>query len=163
MTETTTAPTPTVVLHEGDPAPDFTLLDDTGEEVTLSRFRGQKVVVYFYPKDNTPGCTTEACSFRDNYAQFTAHGAVVIGISPDSPTSHAKFRLKLGLPFYLVSDPDHAVASAYGAWGTKTRCGRTTEGIIRSTFVIDEEGRLHKVFRQVKPEGHAAEVLAALH
>ncbi len=150
------------MLKEGDLAPDFTLQADTGEELTLSSFRGKKVVVYFYPKDNTPGCTKEACSFRDDYAQFTALGAVVIGISPDSATSHAKFRLKFDLPFYLVSDPDHAVASAYGAWGEKVRCGRTYEGINRSTFVVGEDGRLLKVFGNVKPEGHAQEVLAHL-
>ena len=150
------------MLKDNDLAPDFTLLDDTGEAITLSSFRGKKVVVYFYPKDNTPGCTTEACSFRDDYAQFTALGAVVIGISPDSGASHAKFRLKFGLPFYLVSDPDHAVAAAYGAWGPKTNYGRIYEGIIRSTFVVGEDGRLLKVFPKVKPEGHAQEVLAVL-
>lgn len=150
------------MLKDNDLAPDFTLLDDAGEEITLSSFRGKKVVVYFYPKDNTPGCTTEACSFRDDYAQFTALGAVVIGISPDSGTSHAKFRLKFGLPFHLVSDPDHAVATTYGAWGPKTNYGRIYEGIIRSTFVVGEDGRLIKVFPKVKPEGHAQEVLAVL-
>jgi len=150
------------MLKEDDLAPDFTLIDDSGEAVTLSSFRGKKVVVYFYPKDNTPGCTTEACSFRDDYAQFTALGAVVIGISPDSVASHKGFKLKFGLPFYLVSDPDHAVAEAYGAWGVKKNYGRTYEGIIRSTFIVGEDGRLVKVFPKVKPEGHAQEVLAAL-
>ncbi|NLX37298.1 MAG: thioredoxin-dependent thiol peroxidase [Chloroflexi bacterium] len=150
------------MLKEGALAPDFTLLADTGEEVTLSSFRGSKVVVYFYPKDDTPGCTKEACSFRDDYAQFTALGAVVIGISPDSAASHAKFRLKFDLPFYLVSDPDHSVAEAYGAWGEKRNYGRTYEGIIRSTFVVGEDGALIKVFGKVKPEGHAQEVLPYL-
>ncbi len=150
------------MLKEDDLAPDFTLIDDSGEAVTLSSFRGKKVVVYFYPKDNTPGCTTEACSFRDDYAQFTALGAVVIGISPDSVASHKGFKLKFGLPFYLVSDPDHAVAEAYGAWGVKKNYGRIYEGIIRSTFIVGEDGRLVKVFPKVKPEGHAQEVLAAL-
>jgi len=150
------------MLSDGDLAPDFTLTADTGEDITLSEFRGQKVIVYFYPKDNTPGCTKEACSFRDDYAQFTALGAVVIGISPDSAASHARFRLQFGLPFYLVSDPDHAVAEAYGAWGEKRTYGRTYEGVIRSTFIVGEDGALIKVFPKVKPEGHAQEVLAYL-
>jgi peroxiredoxin Q/BCP len=150
------------MLKDGDLAPDFTLTADTGEDITLSDFRGKKVVVYFYPKDNTAGCTTEACSFRDDYAQFTALGAVVIGISPDSLASHAKFRLTYGLPFYLVSDPDHAVADAYGAWVEKVRCGKVSQGINRSTFVVGEDGALIKVFSKVKPEGHAQEVLTYL-
>lgn len=150
------------MLKEGDLAPDFTLLSDSGEEVTLSDFRGQKVVVYFYPKDNTSGCTKEACSFRDDYSQFTALGVAVIGISPDSVDSHVKFKLKYSLPFYLVSDPDHAVAEAYGAWGPKKMYGREYEGIIRSTFVVGEDGTLIKVFPKVKPEGHAQEVLTYL-
>lgn len=150
------------MLKEGELAPDFTLQDDSGDQVTLSAFRGQKVVVYFYPKDNTSGCTKEACSFRDDYSQFTALGAAVIGISPDSIESHAKFKLQYGLPFYLVSDPDHVVAEAYGAWGEKKMYGRTYEGIIRSTFIVGEDGKLIKVFPKVKPEGHAQEVLPYL-
>ena len=150
------------MLAEGLVAPDFTLLSDEGEEISLGSFRGRKVVLYFYPKDNTPGCTKEACGFRDDHAQFLAKGAVVIGVSPDSPKSHQGFRLKLNLPFYLLSDPEHKVAEMYGAWGEKKSFGKTYEGIIRSTFVIDEEGMTIKVFPKVKPEGHAKEVLALL-
>lgn len=150
------------MLHENDVAPDFTLLSDRGEEVSLSSFRGQRVVVYFYPKDNTPGCTKEACSFRDDYDLFLEKGAVVIGISPDSTASHERFRAKHGLPFYLLSDPDHAVAERYGAWGEKVSYGRRTVGILRSTFVVGEDGRIIKVFPKVSPEGHAQEVLKYL-
>jgi len=150
------------MLAEKELAPDFTLRSDEGEEITLSSFRGKKVVLYFYPKDDTPGCTKEACSFRDDYSLFTLKGAVVIGVSPDDAKSHQKFRAKFGLPFYLLSDPDHKVASMYEAWGPKQMYGKTYEGILRSTFVIDEQGRLLKVFRNVKPEGHAQEVLAVL-
>ena len=150
------------MLKEGDLAPDFTLLSDQGEEVTLSSFRGKKVVVYFYPKDNTPGCTKEACSFRDAYDEFLAKGAVVIGISPDPPSSHQRFRARYNLPFYLLCDTDHSVAKAYGAWGEKKSFGRTYQGIIRSTFVLDEEGRITKVFPKVRPAEHAQEVLQYL-
>jgi len=150
------------MIQENESAPDFVLLSDQGEEVSLSSFRGKKVVLYFYPKDDTPGCTKEACSFRDDYSQFLMKGAVVMGVSPDQPDSHQKFRAKFGLPFYLLSDPDHKVAEMYGAWGPKTVYGKTTEGIIRSTFVIDEQGKVTKVFPKVKPEGHAQEVLALL-
>jgi len=150
------------MLKEGDLAPDFTLLSDQGEEVTLSSFRGKKVVVYFYPKDNTPGCTKEACSFRDAYDEFLAKGAVVIGISPDPPSSHQRFRARYNLPFYLLCDTDHSVAKAYGAWGEKKSFGRTYQGIIRSTFVLDEEGRIIKVFPKVRPAEHAQEVLQYL-
>jgi len=150
------------MLEVNDLAPDFTLVSDTGEQVTLSAYRGQKVVLYFYPKDDTPGCTTEACSFRDDYSQFLMKGAVVIGVSPDQEASHERFKAKLGLPYYLLSDPDHKVAEMYGAWGEKKNYGRSYEGILRTTFVIDEEGRIRHVFRNVKPEGHAQEVLAVL-
>ena len=150
------------MLKENDLAPDFTLASDQGDDVTLSSFRGTKVVVYFYPKDNTSGCTKEACSFRDANTEFLAKGAVVIGISPDSVKSHQGFRAKLGLPFYLLSDPDHEVAEAYGAWGEKSMYGRTYEGIIRSTFVVGEEGRIIKVFPKVKPADHASQVLEYL-
>lgn len=150
------------MLKENDLAPDFTLASDQGNDVTLSLFRGRKVVVYFYPKDDTPGCTKEACSFRDANSEFMAKGAVVIGISPAGVESHQGFRAKHGLPFYLLSDPDHKVAEAYGAWGEKRMYGRTYEGIIRSTFVVGEDGRIIKVFPKVKPDDHATEVLAYL-
>ena len=150
------------MLEENELAPDFALESDQGETVTLSDLRGKKVVLYFYPKDDTPGCTKEACSFRDDYSQFLGKGAVVIGVSPDPEASHQKFRAKYGLPFYLLSDPEHSVAEMYGAWGEKRSFGRTYEGILRTTFVIDEEGVVAKVFENVKPEGHAAEVLEVL-
>jgi peroxiredoxin Q/BCP len=150
------------MIREGTIAPDFTLTTDGGGEVTLSDFRGQRVVLYFYPKDDTPGCTAEACSFRDDYSEIITAGAVVLGVSPDSVKSHDKFKLKYELPFALLSDPDHQVAEMYGAWGEKEMYGRTYMGILRSTFVIDEEGRIIKVFPKVKPKNHSQEVLAAL-
>ena len=143
-------------------APDFTLESDQGGNVSLSDFRGKKVVLYFYPKDNTSGCTKEACSFRDENAALSMKGAVVIGVSPDSIASHAKFRGKFELPFYLLSDPDHVVATMYGAWAEKVVCGKASVGMIRSTFVIDEQGEIIQVFPKVKVEGHVAEVLEAL-
>jgi peroxiredoxin Q/BCP len=150
------------MLQEGTIAPDFTLTADGDKEVTLSDYRGQRVVLYFYPKDHTSGCTTEACNFRDDYSQIIAAGAVVLGVSPDSVKSHDGFKLKYELPFALLSDPEHRVAEMYGAWGEKKMYGRTYLGILRSTFVIDEEGKIVKVFPKVKPKNHSQEVLAAL-
>jgi peroxiredoxin Q/BCP len=150
------------MLQEGTIAPDFTLTADGDKEVTLSDYRGQIVVLYFYPKDHTSGCTTEACNFRDDYSQIIAAGAVVLGVSPDSVKSHDGFKLKYELPFALLSDPEHRVAEMYGAWGEKKMYGRTYMGILRSTFVIDEEGKIVKVFPKVKPKNHSQEVLAAL-
>lgn len=150
------------MLSEGTQAPDFTLPADGGGKVALSDLRGKKVVLYFYPRDNTPGCTTEACNFRDDYSQIIAAGAVVLGVSPDSVKSHGGFKLKLNLPFALLSDPDHKVAEMYGAWGEKKMRGKTYMGIIRSTFIIDEEGRIIKVFPKVKVKNHSQEVLAVL-
>lgn len=150
------------MLQEGTVAPDFTLPSDGGGEVTLSAFRGKKVVLYFYPKDDTPGCTTEACNFRDDYSELLAAGAVVLGVSPDSVKSHDKFKLKYELPFALLSDPEHQVAEVYGAWGEKKMYGKSYMGILRSTFVIDEEGMIVKVFPKVKPKDHSREVLALL-
>jgi peroxiredoxin Q/BCP len=150
------------MLQEGFIAPDFTLAADGGGEVSLSSYRGKRVVVYFYPKDDTPGCTTEACNFRDDYSDIVSAGAVVLGISPDTVKSHDKFKLKFELPFALLSDPDHAVAELYGAWGEKKMYGRTYMGVIRSTFVIDEEGKIIKVFPKVTPKNHSQQVLAVL-
>jgi peroxiredoxin Q/BCP len=133
-------------------APDFTLATDDGGEVTLSDLRGKTVVLYFYPKADTPGCTKQACAIRDAYGDIDAGGAVVLGISPDEPPALVKFRAKHGLPFPLLSDPDHAVAEAYGAWGEKKTYGKTYEGIIRSHFAVDEEGRLTELEIKVKPE-----------
>ena len=135
---------------------------DSGEPVTLSALRGSPVILYFYPKDDTPGCTTQACGIRDVYGEFERAGAVVLGVSPDEAASHVKFKAKYGLPFTLLADPDHAVAEAYGAWGEKKNYGKTYMGIIRSTFVIDADGKLTKAMRNVKPDTHADKVLQAL-
>ncbi len=150
------------MIEAGDKAPDFTLASDGGAQVSLKDLRGKKVVLYFYPRDNTSGCTQEAISFRDAYSEYLAAGAVVLGISPDSVKSHDGFKAKYELPFTLLSDPDHAVAEAYGAWGKKKMMGKEYMGIIRSTFVIDEKGTIVKAFRKVKVKGHSDEVLAAL-
>jgi len=150
------------MLKVGDEAPDFELEADDGSRVRLSGLRGRTVVLYFYPKDNTPGCTKEACSFRDSWAAVRAKGAAVLGVSPDPAGRHAKFKAKYELPFTLLADADKAVMKAYGAFGKKTMYGKLIEGVIRSTFVIDPDGRVATVFPKVKPEGHAAEVLAVL-
>jgi len=150
------------VVAEGDVAPDFELSGDSGENVKLSSLRGKPVVLYFYPKDDTPGCTTQACGIRDAYGEFERAGAVVLGISPDDEGSHVKFREKYSLPFTLLADTDHAVAEQYGAWGEKTYSGRTYMGVKRTTFVIDADGRVSKVMENVKPATHADDVLAAL-
>jgi len=150
------------VVAEGQPAPDFTLTSDSGETVTLSQFRGSPVVLYFYPKDDTPGCTTQACGIRDVWEEFQALGAVVLGVSPDNPKRHVKFREKYGLPFTLLSDEEHEVAGLYDTWVEKSMYGRTYMGVERSTFVIDAEGNVVRVMRRVKPAGHADDVLAAL-
>jgi thioredoxin-dependent peroxiredoxin len=150
------------MLSEGDPAPDFTLQSDSGEAVTLSELRGQPVVLYFYPKDDTPGCTAQACGIRDSYDAFGERGAVVLGVSPDSETAHVKFKEKYGLPFTLLADPDHAVAERYGTWVENKNYGKTYMGVERSTFVIDGEGKVAKVMRRVKPDTHAEQVLEAL-
>jgi peroxiredoxin Q/BCP len=143
------------MLQTGDQAPEFTLTADDGREVRLADFRGRRVVLYFYPKAGTPGCTKQACAVRDVYGQIEAENAVVLGISPDDPQALVKFRQDYDLPFTLLSDPDHAVAEAYGAWGEKKAFGRTYEGIIRSHFAIDEEGRIADFKVKVKPENTA--------
>ena len=150
------------MVAEGSPAPDFTLTSDSGAEVTLSELRGTPVVVYFYPKDDTPGCTAQACGIRDSWDVFQERGALVLGVSPDRESSHVKFKQKYELPFTLLADPDHSVAEAYGVWVEKTNYGKTYMGIERSTFVIDADGNVAKVMRRVKPDTHAAAVLAAL-
>jgi peroxiredoxin Q/BCP len=150
------------MVSEGDLAPDFTLESDEGAPVTLSSFRGKPVVLYFYPRDNTSGCTTQACGIRDAWGEITRAGAVVLGVSPDRVSTHAKFKESYELPFTLLSDSDHAVAEAYGVWVEKSRYGRTYMGISRSTFVIDAAGRVTKAMAKVQPATHADEVLAAL-
>jgi len=150
------------VIHEGDQAPDFTLRSDAGTDVTLSSLRGRPVVLYFYPRDNTPGCTTQACGIRDAYGEFERAGAVVLGVSPDNERSHVKFKNKYELPFALLADTDHAVAEQYGVWGEKKFAGKSYTGVFRSTFVIDADGTVKKVMHNVKPATHADDVLAAL-
>lgn len=150
------------MLKAGDKAPAFSLAADGGGKVSLKDLKGKKVVLYFYPKDDTSGCTTEACEFRDSWSAVKAAGAVVLGVSPDSAASHEKFKSKYKLPFTLLADPDHSLAESFGAWGEKSMYGRKYQGVLRSTFVIDEQGRVVTVFPKVKPKGHAAEVLAAL-
>lgn len=150
------------MLQAGDAAPDFTLQDGAGSAVSLRDLRGRKVIVYFYPKDDTPGCTIEACGFRDQGPGLAGSGAEVLGISPDGVDSHARFAAKFALPFRLLSDPQHQVAEAFGAWGERTLYGRKFMGILRSTFLVDEAGRVARAWPRVRVEGHAEEVLAAL-
>lgn len=149
-------------ISAGGPAPEFTLLDDSGVEHRLADYRGQPVVLYFYPKDDTPGCTTEACNFRDDYSQYRQAGVVILGVSPDSVKSHAKFKTKFNLPFPLLADEGHEVCEQYGVWGRKKFMGREYDGVFRTTFLIDAQGRVARVFENVKPEGHSQEILAAL-
>jgi thioredoxin-dependent peroxiredoxin len=149
-------------ISANQPAPNFVLADETGTERSLSDYRGKPVILYFYPKDDTPGCTKEACSFRDDYSAYEEAGVVILGVSPDSPKSHTKFKNKYQLPFTLLSDEDHKVAETYGVWGPKKFMGREYEGILRTTFLIDAEGNLQQVFKDVKPADHSVEVLQAL-
>jgi peroxiredoxin Q/BCP len=149
------------MLKEGDKAPDFSTTDAQGNTVKLSDFRGKKLVLFFYPKDNTPGCTKEACSFRDAFAGFKRRGIEVLGVSLDSEASHRKFAEKYELPYNLLADTDRSVSEAYGTYGQKQFMGRKFMGINRMTFLIDEDGKIKKIFGKVKPEGHADEVLAA--
>ncbi len=149
-------------LTVGAPAPVFSAPDETGKTVSLSDFKGKTVVLYFYPKDDTPGCTVEACSFRDEHSAFQKKGAIVLGVSPDNAKKHVKFIEKFTLPFPLLSDIDHQVAEAYGVWVEKSMYGKKYMGMERSTFVIDGQGKLKAIYRKVKPAEHTAEVLAAL-
>jgi peroxiredoxin Q/BCP len=150
------------VVEEGQQAPDFELTSDSGERVSLSQFRGKPVVLYFYPRDDTPGCTAQACGIRDSYDAFSERDAVVLGVSPDEESAHVRFKERYGLPFTLLADPEHEVAEAYGVWGERKYMGRTYMGIERSTFLIDEDGRIAKVMRRVKPDTHVEKVLTAL-
>ena len=150
------------MIEPGQPAPKFSLEADDGHTVTLESLRGRYVVLYFYPKDDTPGCTTEACELRDAFPRFDSAAATILGVSPDSVASHQKFKKKFSLPFTLLADTDHAIAEAYGVWKEKSMYGRKYLGIERSTFLIDQTGTITHVWRKVKAEGHAAEVAAAL-
>jgi thioredoxin-dependent peroxiredoxin len=150
------------MVEEGKPAPTFTLQSDGGEQVSLESLKGKPVVLYFYPKDDTPGCTAQACAIRDAWDAFEQRGAVVLGVSPDSADSHVKFKAKYDLPFTLLADEDHEVSEAYGVWVEKNMAGKTYMGVERSTFVIDADGNVSKVMRRVKPDTHADDVLAAL-
>ncbi|MFN3330155.1 MAG: thioredoxin-dependent thiol peroxidase [Acidobacteria bacterium] len=148
-----------VMLREGDFAPDFTAKNQDGKEIKLSDFRGRKVVLYFYPKDDTPGCTKEACSFRDAFEVYAEKGIVILGVSTDDERSHKKFRTKYNLPFDLIADTDKSIVTAYGVYVEKSLYGKKYMGVERTTFLINEEGKIEKIFKKVKPEGHAEEVL----
>jgi peroxiredoxin Q/BCP len=152
----------TEAVEAGKPAPDFELTSDAGEAVRLTDLRGKRVVLYFYPRDDTPGCTKQACGIRDAWDSFKETGAVVFGISPDGEASHARFKNKYGLPFTLLADPDHEVTERYGFWVEKSFAGKKHMGVERSTVVIGENGTVEKVFRRVKPDDHASRVLDAL-
>jgi peroxiredoxin Q/BCP len=150
------------MLQAGDKAPDIHVRTDSGEEFRLSDLKGKRVVLYFYPKADTPGCTTEACEFRDDQRAFTKRGAVVVGVSPDKPASQAKFKQKYDLPFTLLADEEKAAAQAYGVWREKNMYGKKVMGIVRTTFVIGPDGKIERVYNQVKAKGHAAQVLEDL-
>ncbi|MBO5970603.1 MAG: thioredoxin-dependent thiol peroxidase [Clostridia bacterium] len=150
------------MLEIGMKAPNFTLKDKNGNDVSLSDFLGKRVVLYFYPKDNTPGCTRQACAFAGAYKQFEAKGVEVIGISKDSVASHVKFAEKYDLPFVLLSDPERIAIEAYGVWQEKKMCGKVSMGVVRTTFIIDEDGNIEKVMPKVKPDTNAADILAEL-
>lgn len=150
------------MLEIGQKAPEFTLADKDGKSVSLSDFLGKKVVLYFYPKDSTPGCTRQACAFAGAYNEFKAKGAEVIGVSKDSAASHAKFAEKNSLPFILLSDPELSAINAYGVWQEKKRCGKVSIGVVRSTFIIDESGNIQSIMPDVKPDTNAADVLKVL-
>ena len=150
------------MVSVGKSAPAFSLNTDAGEKLSLKDLRGRPVVLYFYPKDDTPGCTVEACEFRDAFPRFKGSKAVILGISPDSVKSHQKFKEKFDLPFTLLADEDHAIAEKYGVWQKKSMYGRTYMGIARTTFVIDQDGKVAKIFEKVKPKGHAEEVEQAI-
>jgi thioredoxin-dependent peroxiredoxin len=151
-----------MTITEGTPAPQFSLPDETGTIRNLSDFAGQTIVLYFYPKDDTPGCTTEACNFRDDYSAYEQAGVTILGVSPDSPKSHTKFKEKFNLPFSLLADEQHELCEQFGVWGPKKFMGREYMGVNRTTFVIGPDGIVKKVFENVKPAEHSVEVLAAV-
>lgn len=146
----------------GDQAPDFEALTDNGDPITLSDFKGKDVVLYFYPRADTPGCTKEACGFRDDYSEYRKQGVIVLGVSPDTVKQQAKFKDKFDLPFTLIADEDHRISDLYGVWGLKKFMGREYEGVHRTTFLIDKQGVIRQVFTNVKPDTHSTEILAAI-
>ncbi len=149
-------------INAGIPAPEFSLKDETGTVRKLSDFRGKTVLLYFYPEDDTPGCTKEACNFRDDYSAYEKAGVVILGISPDTPESHSKFKQKYKLPFTLLADEGHVICDAYGVWGPKKFLGRSYQGVLRTSFLIDPQGNIAQVFENVKPAIHSEEVLASV-
>lgn len=149
-------------IEQGTTAPDFALQDETGTTRRLSDYQGKPLVLYFYPKDDTPGCTKEACAFRDDYSAYQEAGLEILGVSPDSPGSHKKFKEKYQLPFTLLADQDHKVADAFGVWGPKKFMGKSYEGVLRTTFLINEQGEIVRVYENVKPSEHSAEILEDL-
>jgi len=149
-------------INAGIPAPDFELFDDTNALRKLSDFRGKNVVLYFYPKDDTPGCTKEACNFRDDYSAYEKAGVVILGVSPDSVESHVRFKKKFNLQFPLLADPGHKVCGMYGVWGPKKFMRKEYEGVLRTTFLIDSHGMIARVFENVRPSEHSAEVLSII-
>jgi peroxiredoxin Q/BCP len=151
-----------MTISIGMPAPEFALSDETKTTHRLADYRGKKVVLYFYPKDDTPGCTTEACNFRDDYSQFVNAGVIILGVSPDSPESHQKFKAKFQLPFPLLADETHETCEAYGVWGKKQKYGREYMGVLRTTFIINEAGNIMNIYENVKPAEHSQEIIAAL-
>lgn len=151
-----------IKLQPGDQAPDFTATDENGKTISLADFKGKKLILFFYPKDNTPGCTAEACNLRDNYQMLKEKGFELLGVSPDGAASHQKFKEKFNLPFPLLADTDKAVLKAYGAWGPKSMYGKLFDGVNRSTFVIDENGRIAQVFTKVKTGDHTKQILEAM-
>ncbi len=151
-----------MVIAKGSAAPAFSVPDETGKIRSLSDYRGSKVILYFYPKDDTPGCTTEACNFRDDYSAYSSANVIILGVSPDSIESHKKFKEKYQLPFPLLADDQHSICDAYGVWGMKTFMGKDSMGVLRTTFIIDEEGMILQVFENVKPSQHSVEILASL-
>jgi peroxiredoxin Q/BCP len=151
-----------MLLEEGTQAPDFALQDENGSTHRLSDYRGRPIILYFYPKDDTPGCTTEACNFRDDYSEYEKAGVTILGVSPDSPKSHMKFKQKYHLPFTLLADDGHKVCDLYGVWGPKKFMGRSFEGVNRTTYLIDPEGKISRVFANVRPAEHSKEILATV-
>jgi peroxiredoxin Q/BCP len=150
------------ILEAGETAPDFDSLDDAGESIKLSDYRGREVILYFYPRADTPGCTKEACSFRDDYSAYEEAKIVILGVSPDTVRKQANFKEKWDLPFPLIADEDHSISEAYGVWGPKKFMGREYEGVHRTTFIIDKQGKIKQVFENVKPAEHSQEILAAI-